>query len=355
MDTPQPRPQATGQPIPAVEDVTALVPADAGEWAAGLEALLRRIPAGWGRTISCDAGWYPLLCRLDAAMAAVSPGYVVHQVKEKFGGLRFYFDDHPRVVSDPADPGPEDATDEGAYLSWTERREAYAASPAGVARQAEADARLEALEALVREAEAEAARTCEQCGAPGELRRTLSASPWVKTVCPSCAGDRYVTRAEWDAWWVIEQPRHEQRLRDAFVRACQGKKLLVACADTGARLCAPADYATDPDSAAALLEAADYDEVWLADDEVGQAVVSWLALRFSGHDPARSPLKGGPGGLRARILLPPPGAPVVYVMSGDLDMTPLRDLAFRRGGAPRYAFLASEGGDEAPSSSAPPF
>lgn len=42
------------------------VPDDAGEFAAPLEALLRRIPDGWGRWISCDAGWYQLVVDLDA-------------------------------------------------------------------------------------------------------------------------------------------------------------------------------------------------------------------------------------------------------------------------------------------------
>lgn len=68
------------------------VPEDAGAYAEALEGLLRRIPDGWGRWISCDAGWYPLIVDLDAAMAAIWPTYVVQQVKEKFGSLRFYFD-----------------------------------------------------------------------------------------------------------------------------------------------------------------------------------------------------------------------------------------------------------------------
>lgn len=37
-------------------------------------------------------GWFPLLERLDADLAALIPDYKVAQVKEKFGGLRFYVD-----------------------------------------------------------------------------------------------------------------------------------------------------------------------------------------------------------------------------------------------------------------------
>ena len=87
------------------------VPADAGEHAVGLEAILRRIPAGWGRWISTGAGWYPLLVELDRAIAALAPDYEVHQVKEKGGSLRYSWD-LPRssaaacVEHDDAEPKP---------------------------------------------------------------------------------------------------------------------------------------------------------------------------------------------------------------------------------------------------------
>lgn len=35
------------------------LPPDAGEHAAAIGAILRRIPDGWGRWVSVDAGWYP--------------------------------------------------------------------------------------------------------------------------------------------------------------------------------------------------------------------------------------------------------------------------------------------------------
>lgn len=40
----------------------------------------------------CQAGWYPLILELDAKIDSIEPGYRVDQVKEKFGGLRFYYD-----------------------------------------------------------------------------------------------------------------------------------------------------------------------------------------------------------------------------------------------------------------------
>jgi hypothetical protein len=67
------------------------VPEDAGEFADGLRGILMRIPDGWGRWISCERGWYPLLTELNGELAVLLPRYRIHQVKEKFAGLRFYW------------------------------------------------------------------------------------------------------------------------------------------------------------------------------------------------------------------------------------------------------------------------
>lgn len=40
----------------------------------------------------CQAGWYQLILDLDGKISSIEPGYRVDQVKEKFGGLRFYYD-----------------------------------------------------------------------------------------------------------------------------------------------------------------------------------------------------------------------------------------------------------------------
>ncbi|MBB1511076.1 hypothetical protein H5399_00415 [Tessaracoccus sp. MC1627] len=120
------------------------VPEDAGAYAEALEGLLRRIPDGWGRWISCDAGWYPLIVDLDAAMAAIWPTYVVQQVKEKFGSLRFYFDAEGLPLEDP---------------------------------------RHRRLDALLRDAEERSLRTCEVCGADAVLCRRRG---WLKTLCAGC-------------------------------------------------------------------------------------------------------------------------------------------------------------------------
>jgi len=132
------------------------IPTDAGEHAVGLEKILRRIPDGWGRWIGCGPGWYPIIVELDQQLAGVVPDYEVHQVKEKFGGLRYYY------------AGPGHLVDE--------------------------------MDRLVRVAEDKADRTCEACGKPGRLHRTTGAYPWYQTLCRRCAKERgYVPDQEAEA------------------------------------------------------------------------------------------------------------------------------------------------------------
>lgn len=114
------------------------VPDDAGEYESALQSLLARIPDGWGRWIDCGPGWYPILARLDGRLQQIDPDYRVHQIKEKFGTLRFYWVGH----------------------------------------------NLDAGEVAVVDAEAESARTCEQCGSPGRLHKR---NGWFRTVCDDCA------------------------------------------------------------------------------------------------------------------------------------------------------------------------
>lgn len=121
------------------------VPEDADDLEDALTRLLPRIPDGWGRWISCSRGWYPLIARLDAQLAALDPEYTVHQVKGKFGGLRF-------SMSSEADPDVQ-----------------------------------EEMYALIDEAEQASERICEICGSDGELSR--SASGWYQTLCASCRAD----------------------------------------------------------------------------------------------------------------------------------------------------------------------
>ncbi|NOR99663.1 hypothetical protein HGK63_05840 [Mycobacteroides abscessus] len=119
------------------------MPKDAAGYEDDLRAIMRRIPPGWGRWISCSRGWYPIVIELDQALAAIDPDYEVHQCKEKFAGLRYYF--HTEL-------GDE------------------------VRKQ---------MDALVDAAEEQCEATCEQCGAIGQ--RYSSRHSWLRTLCAACA------------------------------------------------------------------------------------------------------------------------------------------------------------------------
>jgi len=48
-----------------------------------------RTPAGWDG-LSTSFGWDNLVAECHMALKAIDPGYEVHQIKQKFGGLRYY-------------------------------------------------------------------------------------------------------------------------------------------------------------------------------------------------------------------------------------------------------------------------
>lgn len=82
-------------------------------------------------------GWVDIIVELDAALYELYPDYKIHQIKEKFGGLRFYTDGFPEAVADEA-------------------------------------------EKLVNAAQARSYETCDTCGAPGTLRTDHY---WIRTLC----------------------------------------------------------------------------------------------------------------------------------------------------------------------------
>lgn len=115
---------------------------------------------------SVGPGWLPLVARAWDAITAA--GGRVSQVKEKFGGLRMYsnlegpfrIDVHPPVAG------------AGSY---------QIGSPT-------------ALNALLNEIDAQSLRSCERCGAPGEL----TATHWVKTLCAEHAKSYAAGDDRWD-------------------------------------------------------------------------------------------------------------------------------------------------------------
>lgn len=106
---------------------------------------------GW----SCGPGWQPILYKLCTQIESTLDTYgiaygnfVVAQVKEKFGTLRFYWEFREGTPK----------TDQKLKLA------------------------AEDIYALVRAAENETEKTCEFCGQPGQLR----GGGWVKCKCDSC-------------------------------------------------------------------------------------------------------------------------------------------------------------------------
>lgn len=106
-----------------------------------LRPVRARFATGWGEWVECERGWWPIIAELDRAIAAIAPDYEVQQIKEKFGGLRYYYG--------VGDAGFDPRIDE-----------------------------------LIDAAEREAAHTCEFCGAPGRAR----SGGWIKTTCDQHAG-----------------------------------------------------------------------------------------------------------------------------------------------------------------------
>jgi hypothetical protein len=128
------------------------IPPDAGPHAPALAKILQRIPDGWGRWISHAAGWYPIVVACDQHLATIDRDYVVHQIKEKFGTLRYY-----------CAPSSESTEVFGAF------------------------------DAITIEAERMSAITCEHCGEPGVLHEIRSR---VKTLCHCCADTLGYTPAQ---------------------------------------------------------------------------------------------------------------------------------------------------------------
>jgi hypothetical protein len=165
------------------------VPEDAGEHAEALRGMLVRIPDGWGRSISCGRGWYPLLVELDEQLRALLPNYLIYQVKEKFGGLRYYWEPGGED-RDPSDPGGEvvvggEAVVDGETIVGGEAVAGGEATSGGEAGVAERARRIELAQQLVASAERRAGAICELCGAAGQLHRTPAGK--YKTLCPDCA------------------------------------------------------------------------------------------------------------------------------------------------------------------------
>lgn len=101
------------------------------------DVIQEKIDAGMGCGSSLPAGWLTLMMDIHKILMRTDPDYKIDQIKEKFGGLRFY-------TSGVTSAEGQLAIDNGESASYT---------------------------------------TCEQCGGPGKLRD----GRWIRTLCDRCA------------------------------------------------------------------------------------------------------------------------------------------------------------------------
>jgi hypothetical protein len=102
----------------------------------------------WGSEVG--DGWMPTVLETHARLKHLDAGYTIDQIKEKFGGLRYYFTpsaDCPEIVGD-------------------------------------------IMYDVVNVAEWRCGRLCELCGEPGDLR----ADGWYKTLCNEHHEEREVAK-----------------------------------------------------------------------------------------------------------------------------------------------------------------
>lgn len=121
-----------------------------------LAPLFARLPENYPPgMISVGPGWFDLVLSLDETLAEIDPDYTIAQVKEKFGGLRYYANPSATYTFDG------DLRDSPFFKAITA-------------------------------AEADSFRTCEDCGAPG---REVGGG-WIIVLCEACEtardGDRKI-------------------------------------------------------------------------------------------------------------------------------------------------------------------
>lgn len=111
------------------------------------EDIDRRLTKGAGCHTEWIPGWAPLIEELNVALADIAPRYVIDQIKEKFGTLRYYI-----TILTVDNYLKDELTDR----VW----------------------------AIVDEYEKRSASICMVCGEPGSLR----GGSWVRTLCDEHSG-----------------------------------------------------------------------------------------------------------------------------------------------------------------------
>lgn len=141
------------------------LPEDAGEYADDLRDILDRIPIGWGKWISCDKGWYKIVVETHNRLKFMWPNYEIHQIKEKFGTLRFYW-------------GIKGEDGEWLALDKDTANTIY-----------------NIMMDIEIAAENKSAHYCEICGDYGKTRDRRG---WYKTLCKDCAIENDYPLEDWE-------------------------------------------------------------------------------------------------------------------------------------------------------------
>lgn len=139
---------------------------------------IRQSCMSWG--IACGNGWYGIIYQLCSDITKLTKDkdieVIADQVKEKFGGLRFYYHTKGKRNS----------------RFWYSIRTFFYTHRWGRQYNYVVKLRMkffmtteEKIEKLVREAEIKSVETCEVCGQPG----TRGDGGWVRTLCKKCEKD----------------------------------------------------------------------------------------------------------------------------------------------------------------------
>ena len=112
-----------------------------------IEELKKKINPDYWKSIDVDEGWYQLVIDCDKELTEVDPNYQIYQVKEKFGGLRYY-----TKQSNPDDK-----------------------------------AMSERIAGIIAKYEDIASKTCSATGEPGVLMKSIGG--WYKTLNPEYAAE----------------------------------------------------------------------------------------------------------------------------------------------------------------------
>lgn len=112
-----------------------------------IEALRGKFAPGFASYIEIDEGWYQIVIDCDKELTELDPSYRIVQIKEKFGGLRYYFN-------------PSEGCDKPTFWKMKE---------------------------VVYKYEGLAWQTCEATGKPGILMKSIGG--WYKTLNPEYAAE----------------------------------------------------------------------------------------------------------------------------------------------------------------------